>query len=161
MLFYLGWPTEQIKEAIPLAREINKRQLRTPTAELILLVDAVAREAYSDANRLLGDFSGQGLIGYMKSMMGAWIKIGQASDIKGAIQMLSLMKDLPNFGLLYQFHVALMADVAGMTEKARRVILSSLLGRFFSQLSASFKGLGYIWSGPVKKLKQKHCMITI
>ena len=44
--------------------------------------------------------------------------MGQASDIKGAIQMLSLMKDLPNFGLLYQFHTALMADVAGMTEKA-------------------------------------------
>ena len=107
-----------IKESIPLAREINKRQLRAPTAELILLVDAVAREAYSDANRLLVDFSGQGLVEYMKSMMGAWIKIGQTSDIKGAIQMLSLMKDLPNFGLLYQFHAALMTDVAGMTERA-------------------------------------------
>ena len=54
----------------------------------------------------------------MKSMIAAWVKMGPSSDVDKALQMLSSMKDRPNFGLLYQFHAALMTDVAGMTEKA-------------------------------------------
>ena len=61
--------------------------------------------------------SGQGLVGYMKSMMGAWIKIGQTSDIKGHSNALvderfaQLRTSLP-------VPCCHMTDVAGMTEKA-------------------------------------------
>ena len=107
-----------IKDSVSMAHEINKRQVRTPTAKLILLVDAIAREAYPDAEAILLDFPDKGLFGYMKSMIGAWIKIDRSPDPKDAIQTLSPLKNRPNFRLLYYYHAALMTDVAGMSEKA-------------------------------------------
>lgn len=107
-----------IKESISIAREINNRQMKAPTAELVLLVDTIAGEAYSDADKLLENFPDQGLVGYMKSMIGAWVKMGRSSDANKAIQMLSSLENRPNFRLLYQFHAALLTDFSGMTEKA-------------------------------------------
>ena len=109
-----------IEESISIAREIKKRHLRAPTAELTLLVDAITRGAYSDADKILKDFQNQGLFSYMKLMIAAWVKMGPSSNVDKAILTLSSLKNRPNFGPIYQFHAALMTDVAGMTEKALR-----------------------------------------
>ncbi|MGB0632086.1 MAG: hypothetical protein ACPGRZ_15460, partial [Alphaproteobacteria bacterium] len=109
----------EIGEAVPMAREIVKRQSSAPIAKLILLTDAVKRNDLADAEKTLENFPDRGFAGFMKPLLTSWVKAGQ-SDSAAAIAALDPLKNQSGLRVLYELHAALLSDALGRTVDAEK-----------------------------------------
>ena len=108
-----------ITEAVPMAREIVKRQNSAPIAKLILLVDAVERNDLPGAGPILANFPERGFSGFLKPLLTSWVMVG-ATDGSDPIEALSPLKNQSGLRVLYELHAALLSDAVGRPEEAEK-----------------------------------------
>jgi len=108
-----------ITEAVPMAREIVKRQNSAPIAKLILLVDAVERNDLPGAGPMLANFPERGFSGFLKPLLTSWVMVG-ATDGSDPIEALSPLKNQSGLRVLYELHAALLSDAVGRPEEAEK-----------------------------------------
>ena len=108
-----------ITEAVPMAREIVKRQNSAPIAKLILLVDAVERNDLPGAGPILANFPERGFSGFLKPLLTSWVMVG-ATDGSDPIEALSPLKNQSGLRVLYELHAALLLDAVGRPEEAEK-----------------------------------------
>jgi len=108
-----------ITEAVPMAREIVKRQNSAPIAKLILLVDAVERNDLPGAGPILANFPERGFSGFLKPLLTSWVMVG-ATDGSDPIEALSPLKNQSGLRVLYELQAALLSDAVGRPEEAEK-----------------------------------------
>lgn len=108
-----------ITEAVPMAREIVKRQNSAPIAKLILLVDAVERNDLPGAGPMLANLPERGFSGFLKPLLTSWVMVG-ATDGSDPIEALSPLKNQSGLRVLYELHAALLSDAVGRPEEAEK-----------------------------------------
>jgi tetratricopeptide (TPR) repeat protein len=108
-----------ITEAVPMAREIVKRQNSAPISKLILLVDAVERNDLPGAGPILANFPERGFSGFLKPLLTSWVMVG-ATDGSDPIEALSPLKNQSGLRVLYELHAALLSDAVGRPEEAEK-----------------------------------------
>jgi len=108
-----------ITEAVPMAREIVKRQNSAPIAKLILLVDAVERNDLPGAGPILANFPERGFSGFLKPLLTSWVMVG-ATGGSDPIEALSPLKNQSGLRVLYELHAALLSDAVGRPEEAEK-----------------------------------------
>ena len=108
-----------ITEAVPMAREIVKRQNSAPIAKLILLVDAVERNDLPGAGPILANFPERGFSGFLKPLLTSWVMVG-ATDGSDPIEALSPLKNQSGLRVLYELHAALLSDAVGRPKEAEK-----------------------------------------
>ena len=106
-----------ISAAVPMAREIVKREKTEAIPKLILLVDAVERDDLAAADKLLAGFPDGGFTGFIKPLIASWVTVGKSGDTN-PLEALSPLKNQSGLRILYELHAALLSDVVGHTADA-------------------------------------------
>lgn len=98
-------------EATHIAESLYKNGLKTPTIVLILAGDAVLKNDYVLANRLVNELPSKGDNQYIVPLLKAWVAYGNGKP-KDAFATLNDAGKLQGFGSVAHLHLALMQDIA-------------------------------------------------
>ena len=102
----------RVADAVPLARKVVHKDTASPIARLVLVVEAIGRDEFAAADKVLTKFPNRGFNRFMKPLLSAWILTGQGKgDL--AVAALDPLKKQEGLRVLYELHSALLSDVSG------------------------------------------------
>jgi tetratricopeptide (TPR) repeat protein len=106
-------------EAVGVARRILQQSSANPQAHVTLAIEAARRGNYPEAARELEGLPLAGANRVVLPLMRAWIQLGQGRPAE-ALGTLHSLVEIDGFKPLYEYHAALVNDVAGRTDEAER-----------------------------------------
>jgi tetratricopeptide (TPR) repeat protein len=106
-------------EAVEVARRILQQSSANPQAHVTLAIEAARRGNYPEAARELEGLPLAGANRVVLPLMRAWIQLGQGRPAE-ALGTLHSLVEIDGFKPLYEYHAALVNDVAGRTDEAER-----------------------------------------
>ncbi|MEE8188972.1 MAG: tetratricopeptide repeat protein [Kiloniellales bacterium] len=105
-------------KAVELAGRLTAIDPDHSLALLALIVDAVGRGAYADAESYLGRLPNKGLSTVSVPLIGSWLKAAEG-EIDAALERAKPLENKSGFAVFYKLHTALINDLGGRTEAAR------------------------------------------
>lgn len=106
-------------EAVVMARRILQQSSANPQAHVTLSVDAAKRGDFAAAERELDGLPLAGANRVVLPLMRAWVQLGQGRPAE-ALGTLRSLAEIDGFKPLYEYHAALVNDVAGRADEAER-----------------------------------------
>ena len=106
-------------EAVVMAQRILQQSSANPQAHVTLAVDAAKRGNFSAAERELDGLPLAGANRVVLPLMRAWIQLGEGRPAE-ALGTLHSLAEIDGFKPLYEYHSALINDVAGRADDAER-----------------------------------------
>jgi tetratricopeptide (TPR) repeat protein len=106
-------------EAVVMARRIVQQSSANPQAHVTLAVDAAKRGNYAAAEQELDGLPLAGANRVVLPLMRAWLQLGQSRPAE-ALGTLRSLAEIDGFKPLYEYHAALINDVAGRADEAER-----------------------------------------
>ncbi|HEX2113251.1 MAG TPA: tetratricopeptide repeat protein [Alphaproteobacteria bacterium] len=106
-------------DAVVMARRILQQSAANPQAHVTLAVAAARNGNYSAAEQELEGLPLAGANRVVLPLMRAWLQLAQGRPAE-ALSTLRSLTEIDGFKPLYEYHAALMNDVAGRTDEAER-----------------------------------------
>jgi tetratricopeptide (TPR) repeat protein len=112
-------------EAVTMARRILQQSSANPQAHVTLAVDAARRANFAAAEQELEGLPLAGANRVVLPLMRAWVQLGQSRPAE-ALGTLRALAEIDGFKPLYEYHAALINDVAGRADEAERHFRTAL-----------------------------------
>jgi len=112
-------------EAVRLAHRVVQDSPIYSAANLVLAIDAMARDDAAGALEATDRLTDRGLDSIMRPLLRGWLLAG-SGDLDGALTALAPLQENRGFAVLHQLHVALMNDQAGRAEAAEAAYLAAM-----------------------------------
>lgn len=109
----------RFEEAVAMARRILQQSANNPQAHVTLAVDAARRGDFAGAERELENLPLAGANRVVLPLMRAWVQAGQNRPAE-ALGTLRSLFEIEGFRPLYEYHAAMINDVAGRPGEAER-----------------------------------------
>ena len=106
-------------DAVVMARRILQQSSANPQAHVTLSIDAARRADYAAAEKELEGLPLAGANRVVLPLMRAWLQLGQNRPAE-ALGTLGSLAQIDGFKPLYEYHAALINDVAGRADDAER-----------------------------------------
>src|SRR5690242_2011527 len=106
-------------EAVVMARRILQQSSANPQAHVTLAVDAAKRGNFAAAEQELEGLPLAGANRVVLPLMRAWVQLGAQRPAE-ALGTLRSLAEIDGFKPLYEYHAALINDVAGRADEAER-----------------------------------------
>lgn len=107
------------EDAVRLAHEVMALpEGNKALAQLVLTIDALARDDLEDARTHLDSMDGSGLGAVLAPGISAWMTLG-GGDLDAAEAEMAPLKDRGGFKVLYLLHMALMSEIAAQESRAQ------------------------------------------
>jgi tetratricopeptide (TPR) repeat protein len=109
----------RFEEAVVMARRILQQSSANPQAHVTLAVDAAKRGNFAAAGQELEGLPLAGANRVVLPLMRAWVQLGEGRPAE-ALGTLRSLAEIDGFKPLYEYHAALVNDVAGRADEAER-----------------------------------------
>ena len=115
----------QLDIGLPLADQLIRSEIYDPIAVISTATEFVRIEAFDKARKQLSRLPHTGSYPYLKSLLTAWTFAGNKDGAK-AFEELKVLQTASNFSATHDYHGALIAELLGMRELARKGFTSAI-----------------------------------
>ncbi len=116
----------RMKEATALARKVVAINPKEVISNLVLVVNSIRSNRYAEAEKRTRAMPDSGINAYLRPLFIAWARtaLGQGPD--KALEALAPLAKKSGSKALYNFHAALINEMAGRSEKAEKYYLAAI-----------------------------------
>ena len=138
----------RMDEASDVARRILQYDSESPLAAILLAGQDAKHERWQAVEERINKLPKRGINSFMGPLIVAWARVGR-NDIDGALEALAPLSKNSAFAALHDFHVALIADLAGRNDMADEYYRATLSGgaglslRTLEAASAFYRRMGH------------------
>jgi tetratricopeptide (TPR) repeat protein len=128
-IFMLMVAENRLKEATELARRIIDADIKTPFANLTLILHHILTDRLDKAEGHLPKLTADGIDALLSPLVRAWVWVGQGKGVEAALGAIEPLAQKNGSKALHDFHAGLINELTGRSEEAEKSYLAAVEGQ--------------------------------